>query len=162
MNMNPDDEIVEGLRVLGKYGMSSVPPSKDAADLIVRQKLSDMELEQKLAKAYMCGVKKAIYEIMKEADIPGSEEIRDSGDSDDGMCSQVAERINSKIAASNGETQVVEQLRKQLRSELENFIVKDTYTKGKNAGIRTALVFMDDILAAERGPLKAGEDRKND
>ena len=40
--------------------------------------------------SYMDGVKNTIYEIMKEADVPGSQAIRDSGDSDDGMCAQAA------------------------------------------------------------------------
>lgn len=51
---------------------------------------------------YMEGVKYAIYEILKELDIYGSTEIRNSGDTDDGMCAATAERI---IAAFSGRTE---------------------------------------------------------
>jgi HPt (histidine-containing phosphotransfer) domain-containing protein len=63
---------------------------EDAADLIE-------SLQAQLTTAYMDGVKKAVYEIMKEADIPGSQEIRDSGDTDDVMCTKVAERIKAYL-----------------------------------------------------------------
>lgn len=46
---------------------------------------------------YLDGVKYAIYEIFKEADIPGSQEIRDSGDTDDGMCARAAEKIRAEL-----------------------------------------------------------------
>lgn len=55
------------------------------------------QLQAENAEEYMRGVKYAIYEIFKEADIPGSQEIRDSGDSDDGMCAQAAELIKGEI-----------------------------------------------------------------
>jgi hypothetical protein len=46
--------------------------------------------------AYMDGVKKAIYEIMKEADVYGSNVIRKSGDADDGMCAQAAKLLTAE------------------------------------------------------------------
>ena len=46
---------------------------------------------------YMDGVKYAIYEIMKEVDIPGSNEICNGGDSDDEMCVQAAIRILEEL-----------------------------------------------------------------
>ena len=58
--------------------------------------------------SYMDGVKKAIYEIMKEADIPGSQEIRESGDTDDGMCAQAAERIKTIVDDSQRRAQAAE------------------------------------------------------
>lgn len=39
----------------------------------------------------------------------------------------------------------LENLKNLICTELENFIVKDTYTKGKNAGLRKALVLIEDI-----------------
>lgn len=48
---------------------------------------------------YMEGVKHAIYEIMKEADVFGSQEIRDSGDTDDGMCARAAKKICEVLTA---------------------------------------------------------------
>lgn len=41
----------------------------------------------------------------------------------------------------------LKELQKRLISELDNFVVKDTYTKGKNAGIRKALMLIDDMIA---------------
>ena len=40
----------------------------------------------------------------------------------------------------------LKELQGRLRKELENYIVKDTYTKGKNAGIRKAIVMIEDYL----------------
>ena len=40
------------------------------------------------------------------------------------------------------------ELKIMIQKEIDNFIVKDTYTKEKNAGLRKALAFIDDI---ERG-----------
>lgn len=42
----------------------------------------------------------------------------------------------------------LEKLKIMIQKEIDNFIVKDTYTKEKNAGLRKALAFIDDI---ERG-----------
>ena len=56
-------------------------------------KIENEQLKQKLDAEWMAGVQYAIYEIMKECDVPGSNEIRESGDSDDGMCAQAAEKI---------------------------------------------------------------------
>ena len=61
---------------------------------------------------YMDGVKYAIYEIFKEADISGSQEIRDSGDTDDGMCARAAEKIRAELyAAPENKPLTLEQLR---------------------------------------------------
>lgn len=56
-------------------------------------KIENEQLKQKLDAEWMAGIKYAIYEIMKECEVPGSNEIRESGDSDDGMCAQAAEKI---------------------------------------------------------------------
>ncbi|MGJ0846558.1 hypothetical protein ACR77J_07710 [Tissierella praeacuta] len=37
---------------------------------------------------------------------------------------------------------------KELYKELDNYIVKDTYTKGKNAGLRRAIIIVKDRIAA--------------
>lgn len=39
------------------------------------------------------------------------------------------------------------ELSKRLSSELDNFIVKDTFTKGKNCGLRLALVTINDMVS---------------
>jgi len=39
----------------------------------------------------------------------------------------------------------LERLKQMLYKELNNFVVKDTYTKGKNAGLRKAIVMIEDI-----------------
>lgn len=89
------DEIVKALRRMAPQFQA---PGKEvingATDLIE-------SLQAEKETVYMDGIKKAIYEIMKEADIPGSNEIRNSGDTDDGMCAKVSERINAKLAASH-------------------------------------------------------------
>ncbi len=41
-------------------------------------------------------------------------------------------------------------LRDRINKELDNFIVKDTYTKGKIAGLRKTLSFIDDIIAEHK------------
>lgn len=41
----------------------------------------------------------------------------------------------------------LEELKKRLYGELNNFIVKDTYTKGKNAGLRKAISLIEDRIA---------------
>lgn len=41
--------------------------------------------------------KYAIYEIMKESDIPGSQAIRDSGGTIDMMCATVADKIRAAL-----------------------------------------------------------------
>lgn len=74
-----------------------------AADHI--KKLSE-ELERLKSshnnESYMEGVKYAIYEIFKEADVPGSREIRVSGDTDDGMCARAAEKIRAELTIAPG------------------------------------------------------------
>lgn len=41
----------------------------------------------------------------------------------------------------------LKELQKRLLAELNNFIVKDTYTKGKNAGLRKAIALIEDRIA---------------
>lgn len=40
----------------------------------------------------------------------------------------------------------LKELQKRLNIELENYIVKDTYTKGKNAGLRKAIAMIEDMI----------------
>ncbi len=54
-------------------------------------------LKQRCDQEYLNGVKYAIYEIMKEADIYGSNTIRNSGDTVDGMCAQAAQTIKERM-----------------------------------------------------------------
>lgn len=54
-------------------------------------------LREKLEQEYINGAKYAIYEIMKEADIPGSQAIRDSGGTIDMMCAAVADKIREVL-----------------------------------------------------------------
>lgn len=48
----------------------------------------------------------------------------------------------NELEADNNE---LEKLKIMIYKEHDNFIVKDAYTKGKNAGLRKALAFIDDI-----------------
>ena len=43
--------------------------------------------------------------------------------------------------------EVFEKIKEKIRKEIEDVIVKDTYTKGKNAGLRKAEVFVDEVAA---------------
>ena len=52
--------------------------------------------------AYMDGAKYAIYEIMKEADVGGSDEIRSSGGTIDMMCGAAAERLIEVLSGKDG------------------------------------------------------------
>lgn len=54
-------------------------------------------LHEKLEQEYIDGAKYAIYEIMKESDIPGSQAIRDSGGTIDMMCAAVADKIRAAL-----------------------------------------------------------------
>ena len=72
----------------------------DAIDLIrdARETLAEnAALREKLEQEYIDGAKYAIYEIMKEADIPGSQSIRDSGETIDTMCATVADKIREVL-----------------------------------------------------------------
>ena len=81
---------------------------KSMAEIVNETKISEEHIyglfeEEKIpSDKYMDGVKYAIYEILKELDICGSTEIRNSGDTDDGMCAATAEKI---IAAFTGRTE---------------------------------------------------------
>lgn len=64
----------------------------------VREALAEnAALREKLEQEYIDGAKYAIYEIMKEADIPGSQAIRDSGGTIDMMCAAVADKIREVL-----------------------------------------------------------------
>ena len=52
-------------------------------------------------------------------------------------------------AEKSEKVDVLRELQKRLYTELDNYIVKDTYTKGKNAGIRKALALINDKLAEQ-------------
>lgn len=54
-------------------------------------------LREKLEQEYVDGAKYAIYEIMKESNIPGSQAIRDSGGTIDMMCAAVANKIRAAL-----------------------------------------------------------------
>lgn len=41
--------------------------------------------------------------------------------------------------------EVFEKIKEKIRKEIEDVIVKDTYTKGKNAGLRKAEIFIDEV-----------------
>ena len=43
--------------------------------------------------------------------------------------------------------EVFEKIKEKIRKEIEDVIVKDTYTKGKNAGLRKAEIFIDEVAA---------------
>jgi len=50
-------------------------------------------------------------------------------------------------------------LKNNLIAELDNFVVKDTYSKGKNAGLRKAIVLIDDIIEEHKAyPLMSKEE----
>lgn len=75
----------------------------DAIDLIRDARETHAEnaaLRKKLEQEYIDGAKYAIYEIMKEADIPGSQAIRDSGGTIDTMCAAVADKIREVLEGS--------------------------------------------------------------
>ena len=41
--------------------------------------------------------------------------------------------------------EVFEKIKEKIWEEIENVIVKDTYTRGKNAGLRKAEIFIDEV-----------------
>lgn len=83
--MDTDEEVaVERLyhRIVAR--VETVPTSERTVDVDV--------------DSYMKGVRYAIYEIMKEANVYGSNEIRNSGESDDEMCAAAAEKLKEALS----------------------------------------------------------------
>ena len=82
------------IRLLAAYEDTGLTPAE-----ITAMQAENHRLKEQADSAYMDGVRYAIYEIMKEADVYGSQTIRDSGDTADGMCEQAVRLITADLTA---------------------------------------------------------------
>lgn len=73
----------------------------------------------------------------------------DMGDDDAIEAQADNEHAEKALKIAIAAIRIVEGLENAIHQELKNFIVKDTYTRGKNAGLRKVLVMIDDIKSAQ-------------
>jgi hypothetical protein len=55
--------------------------------------------------------------------------------------------LEEQTIKKSKEIEVLKEIKEELEKELDNFVLQDTFTKGKKAGIRTAIVKINDRLA---------------